>query len=186
MILYFCTVKSFYIMKRSFSLFCLFCFVWLQMSCSNESFEDVFEISYKSLSFEKVSTPLDSIDMAVLVFSFIDGNGNIGDRYNDKTSIVCYTWYKKLPDQTYEPYTFPSGDVEQFNPIPYSSVMDKDQAQNKTIKGTIQALLFRPTNTQGLDTMRIGYYIVDRLKKESNIDFTPDFSILDPQDIEKP
>jgi len=174
-------------MKRFFSLLCLFCFGWLLWSCTSvESYTDVLEIKFKSLSFEKVIHPdLGILDMSVLVFSFIDGNGNIGDRYRDTTSRVCYTWYKKMPDQSYEPYVFPSGDVEQFNPIPFDHVMNKDEAQNKTIKGTIEATLFRPLNPQDVDTMRIGFYIVDRSKKESNVDYTPDFSILNLPDIIK-
>jgi len=160
-------------------------------SCSNESHTDVLEIKFKSLVFEKYPHPdLGTlIDRSLLTFSFIDGNGNIGDRNRNNTSVVYFTWFRKLPDQSYEPYEFPSikpgepGIIEQYNVIPYSDVMNKDGGQNKTLKGTIKVTLFPPVNPQNTDTMRIEYYIVDRTLKKSNVDYTPDFSILNLQDI---
>jgi len=170
-------------MKKFFSLLFVFCFGWLLWSCSTEYHTDIFEIKFKELSFGNVIIEDVAQDRAVLQFSFIDGNGNLGTGKSDENSRIYYTWYKKLPDQTYEQFVFRSGTIEQHNTIPHSNVMNRDEAHNKTLKGTIKAYLVRPLDPEDIDTMRIEFYIVDRLKNKSNVEYTPDFSILNLQDI---
>jgi hypothetical protein len=80
---------------------------------------------------------------------------------------------------TYEPYMFATDSVTtQSYKIPYKDVMNREEAQNKVLKGTIEAVLITPRQPHGLDTVHVEYYIVDRAKHRSNIDVTPDFSIL--------
>ena len=169
--------------KTVLYLFCAIGLVgWCMWGCGrNVSYSEIPEIAFKSLSFEDVTTNGVTDKMAVLIFSFVDGDGDIGVRSpDDSISKIHYTWYKKLPDKTYEPFQFASGTINDSTAIPYSSVMNKDEAHNKTLKGTIQIALFPPSNPQNVDTMRIGYYIFDRARNKSNVDFTPDFSILNP------
>jgi len=166
-------------MKIKIVLF-LLCFAgWCLWSCDHlQTYSEIPEIHFKSLSFDWGTDK-----MAILTFSFIDGDGDIGVRTpNDPISKIHYTWYKKSPDMTYEPYQFPKGTIADSSAIPYSSVMNKDEAQNKTLKGTIQISLFAPDKPQGVDTMRIEFYIVDRASNKSNVEYTPDFSILNPPD----
>ena len=165
-------------------MFCALGLIWWCLwGCGRlHSYSDIPEIGFKSLSFEYVTTDLDPELMAVLCFSFVDGDGDIGVRYPfDTISRIHYTWYKKLPDMTYEAYQFPkTGIINNSTAIPYSSVMNKDEAHNKTLKGTIRIALITPNNPQDVDTMRIEFYIFDRSRNKSNIEYTLDFSILNP------
>ena len=170
-------------MKTIYSLFFIGLFL---CSCKVESYEDVLEIEFKSLSFEEVSTPLGIETKAILVFSFIDGNGNIGARERDMNGTIVslskihYFWKKKLPDGSDEPYgpleieiwkqdgLKDTVRIEGTTAIPYNQVMNKDEAHNKTLKGTMEIALFTPLNLPSdVDIMRIRFYIVDRNGKGS-------------------
>ena len=167
-------------MKKVWLLICVFGFVW--WSCEPpRSYSEIPEINFKSLVFKYVTTGFGTDElMAVLNISFVDGDGDIGVMYRfDTISRIHYTWHTKLPDMTYETYQFPDTTINSAE-IPYGDVMNKDDAYNKTLKGTIKIALPPPTETQGIDTMRIEFYIVDRARNKSNIAHTPDFSILNP------
>ena len=188
-------------MKTRTVLFCL-CVVgfgWMCRSCEPiRSYSEIPEIHFKKLVFK------DSIDdpelknlekYVVLSFSFIDGDGDLGVAPWEKNkegkpilglgmSKIHYTWHQKMPDETYEPFQFHSGVISQESEIPYNSVMDKSEAQNKTLRGTIEIVLVTPSDTKEIDIMRVEFYIVDRAGNESNIEYTPDFSILSETDTE--
>ena len=199
--------------KTVISLLCVAGFIGCSLwSCGRlESLSDVPEIRFKSLVFEDKMHPERGITRyAVLKFSFIDGDGDIGMPLPSRCPVcggvdfeitgrhfVCknpgcrtnlllpmsyihYTWYKKMPDRTYEPFQFPSGVIADSTRIPWGSVMNKDEAHNKTLRGLIDVDIEAPKNPQGVDTMRIEFYIYDRARNKSNIDLTPDFSILNP------
>jgi len=159
-------------------------FGWLCWNCEPiRSYSEIPEIKFKKLVFvDSINAGgLDGIDKyTVLSFSFIDGDGDLGVRPRDPDSVskIHYTWYQKLSDGTYEPFQFKSGVINQEHIIPYGSVMDKTDAHNKTLKGTIEMALVTPSKPQDIDTMRIEFYIVDRAENLSNIEKTPDFSIL--------
>ena len=109
-----------------------------------------------------------------------DGDGDLGVRPNEvEISKIYYTWYKKLPDMTYELYQFANDKTTIPTDIPYDEVMNKEEAQNKVLRGIIEVELDTPWK-QGLDTMCVDFYITDRARHESNIERTPDFSIKDP------
>ena len=174
-------------MKTKTVLFwiCMVCFGWICWNCEPiRSYSEIPEIHFKKLAFEDRWDTLSKkfVNTPILTFSFIDGDGDLGVRPRDIDSIskIHYTWYQKLPDKTYEPFQFLDGSIGQRSDIPYSSVMDKSEAQNKTLKGTIEIEMVMPTIFQGMDTMRIEFYIVDRARNQSIIEYTPDFSILSP------
>ena len=173
-------------MKKVLSLFCVFGFAgWCLWGCGrNVSYSEIPEIHFKRLIFEDRIDTLGNFNpqTPVLTFSFIDGDGDIGRSPQDvdRVSRIHYTWYQKLPDRTYVQHLFPDGSITLSSEIPYSEVMNKDEANNKTLKGTIEIALSKPSNIQGIDSMRIEFYIFDRAKNQSNIDYTPDFSILNP------
>jgi len=187
-------------MKTFLSLICTLGFVgWGLWSCSRmQSYSEIPEIHFKKIAFaDSIHPDLGYIGkIAFLSFSFIDGDGDLGVKPEEKNadgtnkpgggvSRIYYTWHKKLPDRTYEPFQFPvTGEITISSEIPYRDVMDKSEAQNKTLKGSIEVKLMTPINPQGIDTMRIEFYIVDRAKNKSNVDHTPDFSILNPPDTE--
>ena len=176
-------------MKTVYPLLCIFGFVgWCLLGgCSRiESISEIPEIHFKKIVFEDRTDPLDeTFKKAILTFSFIDGDGDLGVRpidtlRNERFSRIYYTWYQKLPDNTYDTVQFSGGDRTMTSEIPYSSVMDKSEAQNKVLKGTIEIELETPMTATGVDTMRVEFYITDRAKNPSNIEYTPDFSILNP------
>jgi len=170
-------------MKRVLFLFCVFVFAgWFFWCCDPpQSFSKIPEIHFKSLEFKYITTGLGTDLMPTLIFSFIDGDGDIGVSPQDVDSIsrIHYTWYQKLPEG-YVQHQFQTGKTTQSSAIPYEEVMNKDDANNKTLKGTIKITFDAPTNIQGIDTMRIEFFIVDRARNKSNVEFTPDFSILNP------
>ena len=176
-------------MKNILPLLCILGFIgWFLWSCDPlPTYSEIPEIHYQKFVFENRWDTLAKIfkETAVLTFSFIDGDGDLGvlpqEKPNDRISKIHYTWYKKLPDKTYESYQFNDGSINIQSDIPYkSSVMDKTEAQNKTLKGTIEIALETPGYTHGIDTMRVEFFIVDRAMNKSNVEYTPDFSILNP------
>ena len=177
-------------MKKILFLLGTVCFGWL-VSCSRyQSYSEVPEIHFKNLVFEDRWDTLSQkfINKPVLTFSFIDGDGDLGVRPQEikpdgtyfpggGISRIYYTWFQKNADQTYEPYQFINGATTS-SKIPYEDVMDKSEAQNKTLKGIIEIELSKPGNLSGIDTMRIEFYIFDRAGNQSNTEYTPDFSIF--------
>jgi len=172
--------------KTFFALLSMFGFIgWCMWSCEPlQKYSDIPEIHFKKYTYEDRWDDLDQafLKKSVLTFSFIDGDGDIGVRFQDSISKIHFTWYKKLSDGVYEPYKYPKGTVTDSTAIPYSSVMNKDEAHNKTLKGTIEIVISTPEKPKGVDTMRVEFYIVDRARNKSNIEHTPDFSILNPPD----
>ena len=170
-------------MKTVFYLFCLLCLTCLLYDCSRiEKHSEIPKIQYKSLSIEEITTELGREKRAILLFSFVDGDGDIGVRNrNDSISKIHYTWYKKLIDENYEIYVYPSGkSSSDSTAIPYDEkIMNKESANNKTLKGTIEIVLESPLKPVEADSiMHIKFHIFDRAGHKSNIEQTPDFNFL--------
>ena len=150
-----------------------------------QSYSNIPEIKFKDLNVEDLVDPLgETFKTAILTFSFVDGDGDIGSRKNDedKISKVYYTWYKQLTDGTFDEYRFPppGNEIEVSSEIPFDVVMDKSQAQNKVLKGTIEIKLSTPRwGLDGIDIMYVEFYIKDRAGNESNRERSPEFSIKD-------
>ena len=141
---------------------------------------------------EERTDPMDNVAMkAILNFSFIDGDGDIGKRPRDPNgiSVVRYKWYKKLPDNSYEVYKFDKDTIYNSHNIPYSRAMDKSEAQNKLLKGSIEIELSTPIEIEygipmyhgmdeiEIDSMYVEFYITDRAQHKSNTERTPNFAI---------
>lgn len=180
-------------MKTILKILCFLC-LGLLWSCKPiESYSSIPEIHFISLSFEDVivhtSWGTETETMAILNFSFIDGDGDIGAKTvaqhlaNDCISKIHYTWFEKISDDEYKPYVFPATGATTISVmIPWGTAMDKDGAQNKTLRGTITIALTMPRNPPDVE-MQVRYFIVDRAGNESNVNRTPDFSILNLPDI---
>jgi len=171
------------------ALLCILGFGWCLRSCesvgSHSPISPIPAIRFKKFAFEDRWDTLDKafVTKAIINFSFIDGDGDLGVRPIDKavkveSSRVYYTWYKKLPDRTYDQFQFADSTITNSSAIPYSEVMNKDEALNKVLKGTMELELMPPWRIylQGIDTMRVEFFITDRAKNESNVERTPDFS----------
>ena len=171
--------------KTILSMLCTLGFVgWCMSGCGPiDSYSEIPEIKFKEIVVEeRLDTLGNKMKMAILTFSFIDGDGDLGVRpidviMDERISKIYYTWEQKMPDGEYKQYQFANGETTMTSDIPYSEVMNKNEAQNKVLKGTIQIEL-NPPKQQGLDIMRIEFYITDRADHKSNIEYTPDFSLL--------
>ena len=171
-------------MKSFFTLLCMLFFGYCLRSCSSfQEHSEIPEIHFKQLIFEDRLNLLGQMTPhAVITFSFIDGDGDIGVRPQEESitditlvSRMEFIWYKILLGKP-EPYQFEKGIITPIR-IPYNSVMDRTGAQNKILKGTIEAPLDIPGEIQGIDTMFIEFYIFDRKLNKSNVERTPNFSV---------
>ena len=171
-------------MKTIFSFLCAIGVALLLLAgCSDiMKYSDVPEIKFQKLFFKDFKDDLGNvINKAVLTFSFVDGNGDLGVIPGDENTVsqIHYIWQKKLSATEYEDFIFYVEDETQHF-IPWDDVMDKRDAQNKFLKGVIEIELVTPLfGLEELDIMRVVFYIVDRAGNQSNIERTPDFSILD-------
>jgi len=173
-------------MKRFFYFICFFCFGLLLWSCSDiKEYSDIPEIGFKNLVIDYRLDNLDNLKKtAILTFSFVDGDGDIGDwsGSNEKYSKIHYLWlYKKIPDAAKPDYfildTFKFS-IETSSQIPWDRVMDKSGAHNKVLKGTIEIQIDPPLiGIEELDSMLIDFHIYDRARNKSNVERTPMFCI---------
>ena len=168
-------------MKTIFSLCCMFFLALGIWSCEQQSYTGILEIKFQKIVMQNRTDDLgETIQTAMLTFSFIDGDGKIGASPQDekKVSRIHYIWYKQLLDGTYDIYEFSRGVTEISTAIPYDEVMDKRLAQNKVLKGSIEIALETPRyGLEEIDIMYVECYIVDRDGKKSNVERTHDFSI---------
>ncbi len=170
-------------MKTVFSILGIICIGWGMWSCKKiNSYSDIPEIRFKKLTSGQKNTALGIVDVTFLTFSFTDGNGDLGVRdttTTDTLSRVYVIWQEKLTDGTYKDYTFINGNGTTIQPyrIPYDYRMNKDDAQNKVLKGEIEVMLFNPIAS--LDTVRLEFYIMDRALHKSNVDHSPNFKLSD-------
>ncbi len=104
---------------------------------------------------------------AILTFSYIDGDGDLG----------------VLSDQTTEPYNLKIATYERVNGT-FVYLINQDgyipnltpKARNKSISGDITDILQLPLNKTN-DTLHYEVYIVDRAGNESNKIITPDIVV---------
>ena len=178
--MYLCGGKNFLNMK---SIFCSFCVGFFLLGCTAESFVDVLEVSFKSLSFEYVTAGGQTEERGIIIFEFLDGNGNIGAKDGEKSSSrIYYKWEKKISDGVFEPFMIEVDILDKDGNIigtekkqeegsmlfPYRQVMDKDGANNRTLRGTIDIAILLPlAPADDPEIARIGFYIVDRNGKKS-------------------
>jgi hypothetical protein len=107
-----------------------------------------------------------------LVFTFVDGDGNLGIYPGAPDSIRnLFLEQQEKVNGEYLP-------VEQIFPLHFRVLLHPNMAregQNKTLKGEIRLRLlydFTPW-----DTIRYEFYIVDNDQTKSNVEITPDIPI---------
>ncbi|MDR0815316.1 MAG: hypothetical protein LBN37_06155 [Bacteroidales bacterium] len=149
----------------------------------NTSYSEIPEIHFKKLVM-KVYHEDDLGNLlkeAKVTFSFADGDGDLGiiPNTNSKTSQIHYSWMKKQADGQYIPHIFSSGSTSDTISIPYDEVMNKDEAYNKLLQGTIDMKITIPyVGVADMDTVRLDFFITDRANHSSNVEMSPDFSVL--------
>ena len=143
-----------------------------------ETVSSVPEITYKSFLLENYRDSLGNQGkLGTLKFDFIDGDADIGSIVYDydtteesleKKHNVFLIPFEKLPDGYY--------DSVETQPLKYIIRFNEKLTrvgQNKTVKGeieiSIQYSLIPPQ-----DTLRYEFYIIDRARHRSNLEYTSD------------
>jgi hypothetical protein len=132
------------------------------------------EISFKSFYVHDSVDPLGNIGtVGSLVFSFIDGDGDIGFNENDTTSVVDTTDFNLFFTLYYLDQGFLEkvGDEDIQTPLEYRiPYLEKGKTDN-VLSGEIQVdffyLLFP------YDTIAYDFFLIDRAGHQSNIESTP-------------
>jgi hypothetical protein len=138
-----------------------------------EKVSNVPEIHFKSFALYNKDTLDDfNINVGVLIFSFIDGNADIGVMPNATDTLNVFLEPFQKVHGIYEPLN-----VDTFGQK-FSLKNDPSLVrigQNKTIKGEIKVEIIYPY-VPSFDTMRYEFYILDRAGNKSNVDSTSDIT----------
>jgi hypothetical protein len=143
-----------------------------------ETVSSVPEITYKSFLLEDYRDSLGNQGkLGTLKFDFIDGDADIGSYVYDydtteeslaKKYNVFLIPFEKLPGGYY--------DSVKTEPLKYiirqNEKLDR-VGQNKTVKGEI-AISIQYSIIPSQDTLRYEFYILDRARNRSNIEYTSD------------
>jgi hypothetical protein len=136
-----------------------------------EKVSEIPEIQFKSFIMYEIDTFDSRIKMGELIFSFIDGNADIGiiQGRSDDTLNFFLLPFQKLKG------VYDSIDADTYG-REYSILNDEKlvrTGQNKTIKGEIKLQVFYFTDPP-YDTIRYDFYILDRAGNKSNVESTSD------------
>ena len=163
-------------MKIIFKIVLIFLiFSGIFSSCEKpERYPDTPKITFESFTIKDTIDLLDNpVKLGNLVFSFIDGDGDIGLMESDTlppydTSGIYYhylflTLYEKI-----------DGEFQEVNlafPLNYRVPYAVAEGQNKTLKGEIKIDLIYNLPVP-YDTIKYIFFLVDRALNHSNIDST--------------
>jgi hypothetical protein len=164
-------------MTKGFSIFFILFAGWvLFFSCRKiESYPVIPSIEFQSFNIR------DTVDLlgnqgkvGELVFSFVDGDGDIGLPQPDSTSTdttnynLFFTLYEKLDGEFLK---VDEDDLE--TPLNYRIPFIEMEGQNKTLKGEIQVDFFYfKIFLIKYDTIKYEFYLVDRALHKSNVEET--------------
>ncbi len=137
------------------------------------------EIKFKSLEIEQFTDTFFRY-AGELVFSFVDGDGDIGlfeyDTLNADSSYKYNLFlfpYSKI-DTQYIEIDISKLETPPFYRIWYDEKMNR-VSQNKTLKGDIKLdLQFPEERPYNSDTIRYEFYMIDRAGNKSNVEVTSD------------
>ncbi|NTV84606.1 MAG: hypothetical protein HGA23_09955 [Bacteroidales bacterium] len=149
------------------------CLTSVIVSCEAiEEVSDVPEIQFKSFILGEIDSLGFNIKTGELVFSFIDGDADIGiptsGRGEDTLNLFLLPF--KKTDMVYD-----SLDMDIYG-RQYAVLNDEKLiriGQNKTIKGEIKVQIYYFI-VPPFDTMRYDFYITDRAGHKSNVESTSD------------
>jgi hypothetical protein len=139
----------------------------------NIKYPDKPEIEFKDFQIIRSKDNKDSL--GILIFSFTDGDGDIGLDEKDTfppfhpTSIYYYNFYLHFIE-----YNDQGDSIRQLEP-PYTARIPKTDRYGESIRGEIYVELdiyFLPIVLQ-YNNVRMKFYIYDRALNKSNIEYTP-------------
>jgi len=148
------------------------------MAASCERIEDLPDepkIEYDSFLLKDTVDLLDNlIKQGKLIFSFTDGDGDIGLSDADSLPPYCDScdYHYNLFITLYEKSDTGFIPVDQEIPLYYRIPYAVPEGQNKTLKG--QIVVDFEYNPILYDTIKYEFYIVDRALHHSNIETTPE------------
>ena len=151
------------------------------MSCKKvETYPDIPEVHFKSYTAEdSVDVLGNEIKLVELVFTFVDGDGDIGLKQSDTIPPYVGKYKNNFFSTLYVKDNGKYKEVENIAVSNYTIPYIEPQGQNKTLKADVK-VKFEYTISQendslfNYDTMMYKFYIVDRALHQSNIDSTSD------------
>ena len=150
----------------------------LLMSCKKvETYPDIPEVHFKSYTAENSVDALgNEIKLVELVFTFVDGDGDIGLKQSDTIPPYVGKYKNNFFPTLYVKDNGKYKEVENIAVSNYTIPYIEPQGQNKTLKADVK-VKFEYTKADTLfnyDTLMYKFYIVDRALHQSNIDSTSD------------
>ncbi len=143
------------------------------------SYPVIPEIKFKSLLIEDsldLENPLNSKKKFVLTFSLIDGDGDIGIRYDNSTFYPGFEEFdnKDLFITIYEKVEGEFVEVPLAFPYNYSLPYLEPEGQDKSLKADILISFQIDYAFYTYDTLKYSFYVYDRQKHLSNTAETPE------------
>lgn len=146
-------------------------------SCKEkEEYPVVPEITYKSYqAYAFIDTVLDNKTVkGELVFSFVDGDGDIGSYYDGEVVETADSGEYDLYIQKYTLQNNVFNAVEE--PLKYYLPYFEPEEKNSFLKGDV-TVTFNYFNLKA-DTFYYEFFIYDRKKNKSNIELTKTFDLI--------
>ena len=151
------------------------------MSCKKiQSYSNIPEVHFKSYTAQNSVDLLGNKTKAVeLVFTFIDGDGDIGLRQIDTVAPYIGKYKNNFFSTLYVKENGEYKEVVNISVSNYTIPYIEPQGQNKTLKADVKvkyeyAISQENDTLFNYDTIMYEYYIVDRALNQSNIDSTSD------------
>ena len=151
------------------------------MSCKKiQSYPDIPEVHFKSYTAKNSVDLLGNETKAVeLVFTFIDGDGDIGLKQTDTISPYIGEYKNNYFSTLYVKENGEYKKIENIAVSNYTIPYIEPQGQNKTLKADVKVkyeytILSANDSLFSYDTIMYEFYIVDRALNQSNIDSTCD------------
>ncbi|MBE9468130.1 MAG: hypothetical protein IMY72_07400 [Bacteroidetes bacterium] len=150
----------------------------LLMCCTKiESYPNTPEVHFKSYTTDRFIDNSDNdIKLAEIIFSFVDGDGDIGLRQSDSLEPYVGKYKNNFFSSLYIKSNGKYIEVKNIFLSNYTIPYIEPKGQNKTLKADVK-ITFEYTNSDTLfnyDTLMYKYYIIDRALNQSNIDSTCD------------
>ena len=163
------------LIRVSFFIFHFSFFIFLLISCLERNSYPI-EPHIEFVSFEKIDNGSGIDDEGVLIISFTDGDGDLGNIDEKDSTLNYFIIYQEKQQGVYITY---EELINSFSAsLPHFVFSDKKQA----IDGTIQRRLNiakppDPYSESDYDTIRFECWLLDRAKHESNHIFTPEIIV---------
>lgn len=136
------------------------------ISCEKvEEHSDIPEITFKDFEVKTIDTELGPTLYGIIIFDFIDGNGDIGFKENSDTIIS-----NNISDIIIKEFN-PDGVLLKDTVGPYYLPYFDESSYGKSLKGEIKIKMPKTFNYS--DTVYYEFYIVDRENNHSNTITTP-------------